>query len=189
MLDGDLFDKLEAITKAICDNDKPFDGILVISKDHNLKFCFESNSWTKCIKHMIQLSTVFRQKESDTQGLIKLLAFLSKIQNKSYIYHAKDYEPKENDEIVEFGQKDEMLPIVRFVENKKLFVCEAEWKLETVDNVGQILERVKIDLKEVFEKAYVALSQAKSLQVLNFTREKIMADEKIKRFYESLTDQ
>ncbi|CAJ0837877.1 12343_t:CDS:2 [Entrophospora sp. SA101] len=39
------------------------------------------------------------------------------------------------DEIVEFDQKDEILPIVRFTENRKLVVHETEWKLETVDNV------------------------------------------------------
>ncbi|CAJ0899174.1 11706_t:CDS:2 [Entrophospora sp. SA101] len=39
------------------------------------------------------------------------------------------------DEIVEFGQKDGILPIVRFAENRQLNVREAEWKLEIVDNV------------------------------------------------------
>ncbi|CAJ0849446.1 10486_t:CDS:2, partial [Entrophospora sp. SA101] len=303
MLDGGLFDKLDTIAQAIRNNHRLFGGILLIvtgdffqllpvSKDCNIKFCYESNSWTKCINHMIQLSTVFRQKESDFIGILneirlgivtektleimnrlKLppqypddgihvtelyskidkvtsanLVFLSKIQNKPYIYHAKDYEPEKigqlktlikgclapdklelkrgaqvmlikkinndlvngsrgvivgfyskdtrksyydgEDEIVEFGQKDEILPIVKFTENRKLIVHKAEWRLETVGNVvsasrqqGQTLERVKIDLKEVFEKgqAYVALSRAKSLeslQVLNFAREKIMVHDK-----------
>ncbi|CAJ0840354.1 8137_t:CDS:2 [Entrophospora sp. SA101] len=283
MLDGDLFDKLEAIAQAIRDNNRPFGGILLIvtgdffqlppvSKDRNVKFCYESNSWGKCIKHIIQLSTVFRQKESDlidmlneirlgivTEKTLKImnrlklspqypndgiqatelysrvdkvtsanLVLLSKIQNKSYIYHAKDYEPTKigqlktlikgclapdklelkrgaqvmlikninrdlvngsrgivvgfysdatrksyydgEDEIMEFDQRDEILPIVRFTENRELVVREAEWRLETVGNVvlasrrqiplilawaisihksqGQTLERVKIDLKE-----------------------------------------
>ncbi|CAJ0843514.1 4306_t:CDS:2, partial [Entrophospora sp. SA101] len=69
MLDGDLFDKLEEIAQTIRNDQRPFGGILLIitgdffqlppvSKDCNAKFCFQSNSWAKCIKHMIQLSTI-----------------------------------------------------------------------------------------------------------------------------------
>ena len=60
-----------------------------------------------------------------SRGII--IGFYSNAIKKSY-YDGKD-------EIVEFDQKDEILPIVKFTENRELIVHKAEWKLETVDNV------------------------------------------------------
>jgi ATP-dependent DNA helicase PIF1 len=65
------------------------------------------------------------------------------------------------------------------------------WALSIHKAQGQTLERVKIDLKRVFEKgqAYVALSRATSqagLEVHNFDKSKVMAHPRVTAFYASL---
>lgn len=67
------------------------------------------------------------------------------------------------------------------------------WALSIHKAQGQTLERVKIDLKKIFEKgqAYVALSRATSqagLEVLNFDKNKVMAHPRVAQFYDSLYD-
>jgi ATP-dependent DNA helicase PIF1 len=75
MVDGELFDKLEQIARAIRNNGRPFGGIqLVITGDffqlppvpdaHTVaKFAFDAATWTTCIQHTILLTHVFRQKD------------------------------------------------------------------------------------------------------------------------------
>ena len=82
MVDGDLFDKLEAIARAIRNNGRPFGGIqLVITgdffqlppvPDHNkiAKFAFDAASWTTSIQHTIGLHHVFRQKDPVFAGML-----------------------------------------------------------------------------------------------------------------------
>lgn len=65
------------------------------------------------------------------------------------------------------------------------------WALSIHKAQGQTLERVKIDLKRVFEKgqAYVALSRATTqagLEVHNFDKTKVMAHPRVAQFYDSL---
>lgn len=65
------------------------------------------------------------------------------------------------------------------------------WALSIHKAQGQTLERVKIDLKKVFEngQAYVALSRATSqagLEVQNFDPKKVMAHPRVAEFYNSL---
>ncbi|CAD6506085.1 BgTH12-07016 [Blumeria graminis f. sp. triticale] len=65
------------------------------------------------------------------------------------------------------------------------------WALSIHKAQGQTLERVKIDLKKIFEKgqAYVALSRATSqagLQVLNFDKVKVNAHPRVAQFYNNL---
>jgi ATP-dependent DNA helicase PIF1 len=65
------------------------------------------------------------------------------------------------------------------------------WALSIHKAQGQTLERVKIDLKKVFEngQAYVALSRATSqagLEVQNFDPRKVMAHPRVAEFYNSL---
>lgn len=65
------------------------------------------------------------------------------------------------------------------------------WALSIHKAQGQTLERVKIDLKKIFEKgqAYVALSRATSqagLEVRNFDKNKVMAHPRVAQFYDSL---
>ena len=75
MVDGDLFDKLEAIARAIRNNGRPFGGIqLVITGDFfqlppvpdyqkAAKFSFDAGTWNTSIEHTIGLTQVFRQKD------------------------------------------------------------------------------------------------------------------------------
>ncbi len=66
------------------------------------------------------------------------------------------------------------------------------WALSIHKAQGQTLERVRVDLGKVFEKgqAYVALSRATSmagLQILRFDPKKVIAHEKVRSFYSSLS--
>lgn len=66
------------------------------------------------------------------------------------------------------------------------------WSLSIHKSQGQTLPKVKVNLRNVFEKgqAYVALSRAVSrdgLQVLNFHPSKIMTHSTVVNFYKSLT--
>ena len=78
MVDGDLFDKLEALARAIRNNGRPFGGIqLIITGDffqlppvpdsgRISKFSFDASSWNTSIEHTIGLTQVFRQKDPGT---------------------------------------------------------------------------------------------------------------------------
>ena len=75
MVDGDLYDKLEYIARAIRNNGRPFGGIqLVITGDffqlppvpdrgRAAKFAFDAATWNTTIEHTILLNHVFRQKD------------------------------------------------------------------------------------------------------------------------------
>jgi ATP-dependent DNA helicase PIF1 len=78
MVDGDLFDKLEGIARAMRNNGRPFGGIqLVITGDffqlppvpdydnkaRGAKFAFDAGTWSTAIHHTIGLTEVFRQKD------------------------------------------------------------------------------------------------------------------------------
>lgn len=116
-----------------------------------------------------------------------------------------------------FTETGKILPLVRFTladgTSRDLLVQSEDWKIELPSGEvqaqrsqlplilawalsihkaqGQTLERVKIDLKKIFEKgqAYVALSRATSqagLEVLNFDKAKVMAHPRVAQFYDSL---
>jgi len=66
------------------------------------------------------------------------------------------------------------------------------WALSIHKAQGQTLERVKVDLRKVFEKgqAYVALSRATNmagLQVMSFDPSKVIAHDRVRNFYASLS--
>ena len=66
------------------------------------------------------------------------------------------------------------------------------WAMSIHKSQGQTLQRVKVDLRKVFEKGqlYVAISRCVSsngLQVLNFDRRKVFVDEEVISFYRSLS--
>lgn len=94
MVDGDLFDKLEAIARSIRSNGRPFGGIqLVITGDffqlppvpdygRVSKFSFDAATWNTSIEHTIGLSQVFRQKDPgasahaiDSRCLLTIVVF------------------------------------------------------------------------------------------------------------------
>ncbi|GAB1606439.1 ATP-dependent DNA helicase PIF1-like [Argonauta hians] len=75
MVHKDYFDKLEAVARLICRNEKPFGGIQVIvcgdflqlppvtKKSDAKKFCFQSRAWQKCINVNMELTEVKRQED------------------------------------------------------------------------------------------------------------------------------
>ncbi|KNZ54444.1 hypothetical protein VP01_2946g5 [Puccinia sorghi] len=74
MVDGDLFDKLAYIASKMKKSTKPFGGIqLVIAGDFfqlppvtrgRVSFAFNASSWAECIPKPVNLTQVFRQKDS-----------------------------------------------------------------------------------------------------------------------------
>ena len=82
MVDADLFDKLEAVARALRNNSRPFGGIqLVITGDffqlppvpesgRQARFCFDASAWASSIDHTIGLHHVFRQKDSAFAGML-----------------------------------------------------------------------------------------------------------------------
>ena len=84
MVDGELFDKLEAVARQIRNNWRPFGGIQLIITgdffqlppvpDNNriAKFAFEADTWNTSIDHTIGLTQVFRQR--DTGIILGLLS-------------------------------------------------------------------------------------------------------------------
>lgn len=75
MVDGDLFDKLEQVARAVRNNGRPFGGIQIVvtgdffqlppvpERNSVAKFAFDAATWNTCIEHTILLTHVFRQKD------------------------------------------------------------------------------------------------------------------------------
>ena len=74
MLDGDVFDKLEAVARRVRNNQRPFGGLqLILSGDFfqlppvspggHFKFAFEAESWARCVPLSVELTRVFRQRD------------------------------------------------------------------------------------------------------------------------------
>jgi ATP-dependent DNA helicase PIF1 len=82
MVDGELFDKLEAIARNIRNNARPFGGIqLIITGDffqlppvpdnkRIAKFAFDAATWPTSIEYTIGLHHVFRQKDPKFAGML-----------------------------------------------------------------------------------------------------------------------
>uniref|UniRef100_A0A6C0EM76 AAA+ ATPase domain-containing protein n=1 Tax=viral metagenome TaxID=1070528 RepID=A0A6C0EM76_9ZZZZ len=91
MLSPELFDKIEAIGRAVRskgrllakDEQKPFGGIqLVLSGDFlqlpvvkSDDFCFEAESWNKCVDHTVYLSKIIRQEDKEFQTVLNDLRY------------------------------------------------------------------------------------------------------------------
>ncbi|XP_037820816.1 ATP-dependent DNA helicase PIF1 [Lucilia sericata] len=95
MVDGQYFDKIEAVARHIRRNDRPFGGIQlvlcgdflqlppVIKREENLsgggsqtppqRFCFQSSAWEKCVEYVYELKEVHRQSDPE---FIKILNHL-----------------------------------------------------------------------------------------------------------------
>lgn len=90
MVDGDLFDKLAGVASALrgkAGASKPFGGIqLVVTGDFFqlppvakagsvAKFAFEAKQWPACVQHTVNLTQVFRQKETDFVDMLNEMRF------------------------------------------------------------------------------------------------------------------
>lgn len=77
MVDGDYFDKIEAVARHIRKSERPFGGMQLIlcgdffqlppvaARDKKTKFCFQSDAWEKCVHFNYELQTVHRQKDPE----------------------------------------------------------------------------------------------------------------------------
>ncbi|KAM9379060.1 ATP-dependent DNA helicase PIF1 [Phaethornis superciliosus] len=82
MVDGQFFDKLEAVARTVRNRDEPFGGIqLIICGDflqlppvckanEETKFCFQAKSWRKCIQINMELTEVRRQTDKTFVSLL-----------------------------------------------------------------------------------------------------------------------
>ncbi|XP_041133433.1 ATP-dependent DNA helicase PIF1-like [Polyodon spathula] len=83
MVEGEFFDKLEAIARSIRRSSEPFGGIqLIVCGDflqlppvtkgkEKIKFCFQSRSWRKCIHVNMELTEVRRQTDKTFISLLQ----------------------------------------------------------------------------------------------------------------------
>jgi len=93
MVDGDLFDKLAGIACAMRKKpDKPFGGLqLVVTGDFfqlppvsSSKFAFEAKEWSNCVDHTVNLTQVFRQKDTGmANSLVSRLTYYYLLLNSS----------------------------------------------------------------------------------------------------------
>ena len=81
MIEPSLFDKLEEIARLLRRNEKPFGGIQLIlmgdfyqlppvCKDDEQFFCFEAESWDRCINETVCLNKIFRQTDPLLQEIL-----------------------------------------------------------------------------------------------------------------------
>ncbi|XP_077259188.1 pif1 DNA helicase [Temnothorax americanus] len=82
MVNGDFFDKIEAVARHVRRTERPFGGIQLIlcgdffqlppvsRTDDKAKFCFQSEAWQKCVHFNFELQTVHRQKD---KAFVKIL--------------------------------------------------------------------------------------------------------------------
>ncbi|XP_075040101.1 ATP-dependent DNA helicase PIF1 [Mixophyes fleayi] len=85
MVEGELFDKLEAVARAVRCRDEPFGGIqLIVCGDFlqlppvtqassQTKFCFQAKSWRKCIHLNMELTAVRRQTDKKFISLLQAI--------------------------------------------------------------------------------------------------------------------
>ncbi|MEE6495075.1 hypothetical protein FKM82_001945 [Ascaphus truei] len=83
MVEGEFFDKLETVARAVRGRDEPFGGIqLIICGDFlqlppvtqassETKFCFQAKSWRKCIHLNMELTEVKRQTDRTFISLLQ----------------------------------------------------------------------------------------------------------------------
>ncbi|XP_034099654.1 ATP-dependent DNA helicase PIF1 [Drosophila albomicans] len=87
MVDGQFFEKIEAVARHIRRNDRPFGGIQLIlcgdflqlppvvkaSESGAQRFCFQSSAWESCIQCVFELKQVHRQSDPE---FVKILNHL-----------------------------------------------------------------------------------------------------------------
>uniref|UniRef100_F6VQD1 ATP-dependent DNA helicase PIF1 n=1 Tax=Xenopus tropicalis TaxID=8364 RepID=F6VQD1_XENTR len=114
MVEGEFFDKLEAVARAVRGKDEPFGGIqLIVCGDFlqlppvtqassQTKFCFQARSWRKCIHLTMELTEVRRQTDKNFISLLQAirlgryiihLSTRLKDLGESHLYEALDSDP------------------------------------------------------------------------------------------------
>ncbi|XP_053099422.1 ATP-dependent DNA helicase PIF1 [Hemicordylus capensis] len=85
MVEGEFFDKLEAVARAVRRCEDPFGGIqLIICGDFlqlppvskankEVKFCFQAKSWRKCVTFNMELTEVRRQTDREFISLLNAI--------------------------------------------------------------------------------------------------------------------
>ncbi|XP_042543706.1 ATP-dependent DNA helicase PIF1 [Dipodomys spectabilis] len=85
MVEADLFDKLEAVARAVRQQNKPFGGIqLIICGDflqlppvtkgsQSPQFCFQAKSWKRCVPVTLELTEVWRQADQTFISLLQAI--------------------------------------------------------------------------------------------------------------------
>ncbi|XP_057344873.1 ATP-dependent DNA helicase PIF1 isoform X2 [Manis pentadactyla] len=85
MVEADLFDKLEAVARAVRQQNKPFGGIqLIICGDflqlppvtkgsQPPQFCFQAKSWRRCVPVTLELTEVWRQADQTFISLLQAI--------------------------------------------------------------------------------------------------------------------
>ncbi|XP_077306774.1 ATP-dependent DNA helicase PIF1 isoform X2 [Lithobates pipiens] len=85
MVEGEFFDKLETVARAVRGRDEPFGGIqLIICGDFlqlppvtqassQTKFCFQAKSWRRCIHLTMELTEVRRQTDKTFINLLQAI--------------------------------------------------------------------------------------------------------------------
>ena len=82
LLDGEYFNKLEAIARAVKNSEKPFGGIQLIlsgdflqlppvSKTGKRKFVFQAECWDSVIGRIYELKEVHRQKDKRFVSILR----------------------------------------------------------------------------------------------------------------------
>ena len=116
MLNPELFDKLEEIARTLRRNKKPFGGIqLVLSGDflqlpciNSDDFCFEAQSWNKCVTHTIYLKDLMRQSDTEFQECLNAIR-IGKVEDKHKTYIEQCLRRK--------LQTDDIIPTILYPKN------------------------------------------------------------------------
>ncbi|XP_033330243.2 pif1 DNA helicase [Megalopta genalis] len=82
MVHADYFDKIEAVARFIRRNERPFGGMQLIlcgdffqlppigPREKQVKFCFQSSAWERCVHFNYELKTVHRQSEPEFVNIL-----------------------------------------------------------------------------------------------------------------------
>ena len=82
MVDGDLWDKLEHVARALRNNGRPFGGMQIVvtgdffqlppvpDANRAAKFAFDAQTWNTVVEHTILLTHVFRQRDPAFAGML-----------------------------------------------------------------------------------------------------------------------
>jgi ATP-dependent DNA helicase PIF1 len=149
MVDGDLFDKLEAIARQIRNNGKVFGGIqLVITGDFfqlppvpeggkPAKFAFDANSWNTSIKHTIGLTQVFRQRDPVFADMLNEMR-LGTLSQKTVATFKKLERPIEYEDGIQATELFSTRNEVDFANNQKMRALPGEARRFTAVDTGSI---------------------------------------------------